>query len=122
MTKIGIIFNLDTHDKPGSHWVAMYMDLNKEVVYYFDSYGSSPPSEVQVLIERLQEQAEELGFELKYDYCKTRHQYEHSECGVYSIYFIVQLLENKKTFREIEQARIADEYVNSKRKYYFLKT
>ena len=74
------------------------------------------------LIERLQTQAEELGFELKYDYCKTRHQYEHSECGVYSIYFIVQLLENKKTFSEIEQSRIADEYVNSKRKYYFLKT
>jgi hypothetical protein len=122
LTKVGIIFNLDPHDKPGSHWVAMYMDLNKNFVYYFDSYGSSPPSQVQVLIERLQEQADELGFELKYDYCKTRHQYKHSECGVYSIYFIVQLLENKKTFREIEQSRIADEYVNSKRKYYFLKT
>jgi hypothetical protein len=122
LNRIGVIFNLDPHDKPGSHWVAMYMDLNKNVVYYFDSYGSSPPSQVQVLIERLQTQAEELGFELKYDYCKTRHQYEHSECGVYSIYFIVQLLENKKTFSEIEQSRIADEYVNSKRKYYFLKT
>jgi len=121
-TKVGIIFNLDPHNKPGSHWVAMYMDLKKKVVYFFDSVGSSPPSEIQILIERLQDQAQELGFELKYDYSKTRHQYENSECGVYSIYFIVQLLEGKKTFEEMEKHRTPDEVVNQKRKYFFVKT
>jgi hypothetical protein len=120
ITKVGIIFNLDKHDQPGSHWVAMYMDLNKKVVYYFDSYGSSPPSEVQVLIERLQEQSEELGFELKYDYSKIRHQYENSECGVYSIYFITQLLEEKKTFSSMQKHRISDKVVNDKRNYFFI--
>jgi hypothetical protein len=118
--KIGVIFNLDAHDKPGSHWVAMYMDLNKKVVYYFDSYGSSPPSEVQILIERLQEQSQELGFELKYDYSKIRHQYENSECGVYSIYFITQLLEEKKTFSSMQKHRIPDKVVNDKRNYFFI--
>ncbi len=121
ITKVGIIFNLDPHNKPGSHWVAMYMDLNKQVVYFFDSYGSSPPSEVQILIERLQEQAEELGFELKYDYSKIRHQYENSECGVYSIYFIIQLLEGKKTFESMQKTRIPDKVVNDKRNYFFIK-
>ena len=121
ISKVGIIFNLDPHNKPGSHWVAMYMDLNKKVVYFFDSYGSSPPSEVQILVERLQEQAEELGFELKYDYSKIRHQYENSECGVYSIYFIIQLLEGKKTFESMQKTRIPDKVVNDKRNYFFIK-
>jgi hypothetical protein len=121
ISKVGIIFNLDPHNKPGSHWIAMYMDLNKKVVYFFDSYGSSPPSEVQILIERLQEQAEELGFELKYDYSKIRHQYENSECGVYSIYFIIQLLEGKKTFESMQKTRIPDKVVNDKRNYFFIK-
>jgi hypothetical protein len=118
--KVGIIYNLDPHDKPGSHWVAMYLDLNKKNVYYFDSYGTKPPTEVEKLIERIQEQGKELGFEIKYEYNMTRHQYQNSECGVYSIYFITQLLEGKKSFNNINTTRIKDEYVNSKRKYYYL--
>lgn len=119
--KVGVIFNLDTHDKPGSHWVALYLDLNKKSVYYFDSYGNSPPNEVEVLIERIQEQARKLGFEIDYQYNQVRHQYENSECGVYSIYFIIQLLEHKKTFNDIQKNRITDNFMNNKRKYYFLK-
>ena len=99
--------------------ILFFKDLNKKVVYFFDSVGSAPPSEVQILIERLQEQSKEARFELKYDYSKTRHQYENSECGVYTIYFIIQLLEEKKTFQEMEKHRTPDEYVNNKRKYFF---
>ena len=121
LKKVGVIFNLDPHDKPGSHWVAMYLDLNKKSVYYFDSYGNSPPSEVEKLIERLQKQAKELGFEIDYQYNQVRHQYENSECGVYSMYFIIQLLEHKKTFNDIQKKRITDNFMNNKRNYYFLK-
>ncbi|CAK1594571.1 unnamed protein product [Parnassius mnemosyne] len=32
---------MDTDDKPGSHWVALYIDTN-DVGQYFDSYGRSP--------------------------------------------------------------------------------
>ena len=31
--KIGFIFNTDTHDKGGSHWVAMYLDLNLSLIH-----------------------------------------------------------------------------------------
>jgi hypothetical protein len=34
---IGIIFNLDPHTMGGSHWVCMYVDLNKREINYFDS-------------------------------------------------------------------------------------
>lgn len=118
--RVGIIYNLDPHDKPGSHWVAMYMDLNKKKVYYFDSYGTQPPNEVKKLVDRIQEQGRELGMEIEYDYNQTRHQYQNSECGVYSMYFITQLLEGKKTFDGIENSTLKDEFINSKRKYYYL--
>ncbi len=118
--KLGIIYNLDPHDQPGSHWVAMYLDLVKKAVYYFDSYGTAPPQEVQKLVERIQEQGKELNMDIKYEYNQTRHQYQNSECGVYSMYFIIQLLEGKKTFNKINSKRIKDEFVNSKRKTYFL--
>ena len=32
--KIGIIFNLDTHNKPGSHWVGSFININTNKVYY----------------------------------------------------------------------------------------
>jgi hypothetical protein len=122
-TKVGVIFNLDKHDQPGSHWIALFMDIKEHIICFFDSYGHEPPNEIKVLIDRLQKQASELpppdNFKFTYNCNKTRHQYEHSECGVYSIYFVIQLLEKKKTFNEL-QSRIPDEFVNKKRKYFFL--
>jgi hypothetical protein len=40
--KIGFVFNTDPHDKPGQHWIAMYCDLNKPEVNYWDSFGIKP--------------------------------------------------------------------------------
>ena len=34
------VINLDEHDQPGSHWVAVYDDGDK--VEYFDSFGVRP--------------------------------------------------------------------------------
>ena len=38
-----IVSNLDTADKPGSHWIAIYIDKNG-YGNYFDSYGLAPLS------------------------------------------------------------------------------
>ena len=120
ITKVGVIFNLDPHDKSGSHWNALYLDLGIKKVYFFDSYASEPPKEVKVLIERIQSQGKELGLDIEYKYNQTRQQYKNSECGVYSIYFITQLLEGKKTFNDIEKASLPDDYINTKRKEFYL--
>ena len=29
-TKIGIIFNTDPHDKPGQHWISMFINIKKK--------------------------------------------------------------------------------------------
>ena len=43
-TECGIV-NLNTHDKPGSHWVCYYKQGQKRI--YFDSFGQITPLEVQ---------------------------------------------------------------------------
>jgi hypothetical protein len=35
-----IVINTDPHDKPGAHWVCLY--VTSPVVLYFDSYGLHP--------------------------------------------------------------------------------
>jgi hypothetical protein len=85
--QIGIIFNLDKHDEPGSHWVCAFIDITKSAAYYFDSYGYEAPEEVVRLFERLREQ----GIQHTY-YNDVRHQRKGSECGMYCLYTIISLL------------------------------
>jgi len=85
---IGIIYNLDPHFKSGSHWVANYIDLEKHKCYYFDSYGMAPPQQVEKFMKWLTTQDPTM--ELAYS--SRRLQYKNTECGVYSIYFIIRML------------------------------
>jgi hypothetical protein len=41
-TYYGLIVNTDPHNKPGSHWVAIYGDGDGHTEF-FDSYGKPPP-------------------------------------------------------------------------------
>jgi hypothetical protein len=119
--KIGIIFNLDKHDQSGSHWVAMFIDLNLNEIYYFDSYGQEPPEEVRVLAERLQEQSRNNNKEMNFKINNVRHQFKNSECGVYCMYFITELIKGK-TFDDVTQNIIQDDEMNEKRGYFYSPT
>ena len=122
-TKLGVIFNLDKHTQSGSHWVAMYCDVNNKnggFIGYWDSYGMKPSPEVVVLMDRLKQQAKDLGHDLEIKINKTRHQYKNSECGVYCIYFITSLLDGKD-FEEVVQTIVSDDDMNAKRKDFFNK-
>jgi hypothetical protein len=108
-TSIGIIFNLDPHDKPGSHWVCAYIDLVKKAAYYYDSYGFEPCPEIRRLLRRCREQG-----------CKQivwndiRHQRKSSECGTYCLYVIISLLKGA-TFGEVCNNRVDDDTMNALR-------
>jgi hypothetical protein len=119
--RLGIIFNLDPHDKPGSHWVAMFADFDKEnKVYYFDSYGYKEPNEVTILMKRLKTQAEELQRETNLYTNNVRHQFKNSECGIYSIHFILKLLEGQ-SFEDISNNIINDDDMEQNRDKLFIK-
>ena len=121
-TKLGVIFNLDNHDEEGSHWVSFFCDFesqNNATIYYFDSYGLKPPDEVGILIKRLKSQFTQLGKKTKIRVNKVRHQFKYSECGVYSIHFITQLLKKKK-YKSISNTIINDDDMANNRNLFFL--
>lgn len=118
--KIGVVFNLDKHNQPGSHWVAMHCSVPNGEICYWDSYGMQPNPEVVILMNRLQKQADKLGYNMEIKVNNVRHQYKNSECGVYCIYFLTSLLEGK-TFEEIIRNIVSDDRMNAKRGEFFAK-
>lgn len=119
-TKLGVVFNLDEHDQPGSHWVAMYADLLKGQVYYFDSYGIRPEKRIRVLMRRIAKFCRDYikVKSLHVDYNRVRHQYKNSECGVYSINFLKRMLRGD-AFKIICDSKVPDDKINKCRKVYF---
>jgi len=121
--KLGVVFNLDEHNQPGSHWVALYSDLKKGQVYFFDSNGRRPVERIRKLMRRI------VMFMLTItdkknivaDYNRVQHQYENSECGVYSINFITRML-NGEDFKVICDSKVPDKKINKCRNEYFSNT
>ena len=111
--RIGIIFNLDKHNEPGSHWVCSYIDVPNKSAYYFDSYGLPPPPEVSHLLERCKEQGC-----ITVLYNDIRHQRKGSECGMYCLYTIICLLKGR-AFQSICMDIVNDDTMNAFRDVLF---
>jgi Ulp1 family protease len=118
ITKLGFIFNLDEHYKKGSHWVALYADTSKNEVRYFDSYGIICNARIRKLIRRIITQSCGKGKKATVGYNKIRHQFDGSECGVYSINFILRMLSGEK-FEDICNSKVPDKEINKCRMTYF---
>ena len=120
-TRIGFVFNLDKHTQKGSHWVCLYMDLYNKDVCYFDSYAKQPSQEIKKLMNKLVKQTYLCtGINIKEKVNSLRHQYKGSECGMYCLYFIYQLLIGK-TFEDLSKTVITDDEVNKWRDFFFRK-
>lgn len=142
-TKLGFIFNLDEHWQSGSHWVSMYADLKNNKIYYFDSYGKRPEKRIRNFVKRISkwcynksyctnscseintsdsymnfDRKNRIEKKLNVDYNHNRHQYKNSECGVYSLNFILRLL-NGNTYEDISHNKILDDEINKCRDVYF---
>ena len=122
INKVGIVFNLDEHYKSGSHWVASFIDFEKNNVYFFDSYASKPNNRVIKLFSRVVKSMMKTNnvnmndIDIRHNI--HRHQYGSSECGVYSINFILRLLKGE-SFDTITEMKTSDEEINKCRSVYF---
>ena len=117
-SKFGVVVNLDTSGKSGSHWVALYVDLKKGDIFFSDSVGNAPNKYIKAYIERISKFLSNKGITPNIKINKTRHQTKNSECGVYSINFILRLLKGE-TFEEISNNKLDDDLVNLCRDIYF---
>jgi hypothetical protein len=134
-TKIGIVFNLDPHNKSGSHWVAMFIDLEDKFLFYFNSTGEN----IQPLLKKFKNTVIEQGVKrlgkMDYHVNTYEHQRSNTECGMYCLYFIITCLlretdilkedsEQRMTTAELVQyftkERIPDKVVEEYREELFL--
>lgn len=105
--RFAMVLNLDRHNQSGSHWVAVYCNLNSRQnnfgIYYYDSVANHPGREVRIFMDKIKEQVSELyphnvasRFEVKFN--QIQKQYKNTECGMFSMIFITQMLKNHKFY------------------------
>ena len=124
---IGIVFNTDKHNQPGQHWFSMYIDLigrnrSSPSIYYFDSADAvhdinKVPHQILELIEKIQKQ-NHYQFDVLYN--DKKHQYGDTECGVYCLHFLVEMLKGKN-FSDYVNNGISDKAISKFRKKFFIK-
>lgn len=114
--KIGLVLNWDTHDRSGSHWVAIFIDMDNKTIDYFDSTGDSPKENKHItsVLQFFKKQIP--GSKIMIN--KKVHQKGNTECGVYSIYFIIQRILGND-FKSITDHIIHDNDMNLFRDFIF---
>ena len=119
INKIGIIFNLDYHYQSGSHWVALVIDTSKSpfCIDFFDSYGEEPHHLIKKFMDNMKTKLEKEKQTIQI-YNDKRHQYGHSECGVYSMNYILERLKGKSPY-QLTKKIIKDSIMNEMRKYLY---
>jgi len=121
-TKIGIIFNTDPHNKPGRHWISLFINIKKKKIFFFDSTGDKMPKQIDDFIENVKKQGLLLKPKIKFIADSNQgieHQYGNTECGIYSLFFIVHMLEDKMTEHYLKTHILKDEYMEKFRHVYF---
>jgi hypothetical protein len=105
-----IIFNVDASSQSGSHWVAVVFVNEGGRLYleYFDSTGDPPNKRIKTFLRN------PYFHDAIYLQNATQHQKKDSECGVYSMYYILQRLEGK-TMDDINKKIITDAQMNDYR-------
>lgn len=117
--KIGIVFNLDEHWKDGSHWTSMFIDVPSEQICYFDSGGEKAPIEVLKFKDRVISQGKGSGLNFKFEEnYPFEHQMKDTECGIYCLYFISQMIKNPN-FKPFKGKRIPDKEMEKYRRIFF---
>ncbi len=110
-----LVFNLDSSTQPGSHWVAVTFSFNKSsrlIVEYFDPTGRPPNRNIKLFLSSPM-------FSTAIHVTNTyAHQKGDSECGVYSLYFILERLMGQ-SFQDLSRKRIPDSSMNRFRAFLF---
>lgn len=117
--KIGIVFNTDPHYKSGEHWISLFINLKTNEIFFFDSAGDKIPKEIKHFVDRVILQGKQLSLNIRFEQNEKTHQHTSTECGMYALYFIINMLKDTITSKEIKTTRIPDKHVFRMRKRYF---
>ena len=108
----GIVFNLDSSHQKGSHWIAIYITTDpltkRKTVEFFDPTGKPPNKNLNEFLKNPYFKDADVYIS------KKVHQRGNSECGVYSLFYILQRAKGR-TMEDINSKRIADSEMNNLR-------
>lgn len=114
---LGCALNTDRTGGPGEHWTAFYVDFKNHTVEYFDSGGTTPLKEFSDFAINTADILSESGKKYTDEIvCKIEHQKENTECGVYTLYYILSRLHGVP-FKAFEFKRVPDDMMVEFRKY-----
>jgi hypothetical protein len=119
--KIGVVFNTDPHDKPGEHWISLFIDVRAKVIFFFDSTGDKPQKRIRTFMKMVREQGEANNIQFKEYINDIHHQSNDSECGVYCIFMIIHMLLGKMTVHDFldKKKKLTDKYMQRFRRKFF---
>ena len=117
--KIGFVFNTDPHDEDGEHWISLFVNLKKKEIYFFDSVGNEIPKEINTLVSNIKKQGSQMVPPILFNFKENtiKHQSGDTECGVYSLYFIIHMI--KDSAKKITTKKINDLEMKTYRNVYF---
>jgi len=114
--KAAIVFNLDESHQSGSHWVTVFFDVDETTgerkVEYFDPTGDPPNKNIEKFLRHPYFADSILIIN------KKGHQKGNTECGVYSLFYILERM-NGSSMEEINNKRIPDGEMNNFRSVLF---
>jgi hypothetical protein len=99
---MGMVINLDRHDQSGSHWVAWFCCFDpthkKYGQCFYDSGGHKPPPIFIKFMKDIkgQMQMSHTTRSFKARYNRVLHQFQNTECGIFSMLFLTTCLESEK--------------------------
>lgn len=130
--RIGVVFNTDVSTGSGKHWISLFIDLRDKFMMFFDSTGNKVRPQIRKFMQKVKRQARHLGIYLKeYDNHGVEHQMGDTECGMYSLFFIITMLLGQTDFHKrpmnarekldlfLKDFNIPDKYMQKYREIYF---
>jgi len=106
--KLGIVFNLDKHDEPGSHWVSLFIDLDEGLIFYYDSALNAVPRQVSKLKREIIKQGKQMETPIHFKYMQNdyAHQNTNTECGMFCLFFIITFLTKELEMQQNDDSMI----------------
>ena len=117
--RFAFVLNLDDHSGPGSHWVAVYCNINPRKanfgIYYYDSVADERDATVVEFMDRVAGQIlrdhPRIGKRFEYKVNTIKRQYKNTECGMFCIVFLTQCVKNIP-FDELCRRMKTDDEIN----------
>lgn len=131
-SQLGVVLNMDKHDSRGSHWVAAYVGLDPTApnygVFYYDSVANPPRERVAVWMRGIasamaagtRARGTRRAFTVEHN--TVRRQFGHSECGVFSMMFLIHCIQRQLPFKDICKTLGGDAMMRAMRKVLFRPT